>query len=478
MLAAHFQGLRAQTVKPQLEPGQLAQLFPSEAPSEPQDWSAILAAIGTKILPGVTHWQHPRFLGYYPASSSLPAVLSELIIAALGSVGLQWSANPIGTELECVVMDWIARMIHIDQSSPFLHKSGRGGGLIQNTAGDALVAVMVAARIWKHHQIQAYDNALPLGAGEREALFYADSSRLVVYASDQTHFSGPKAVRVAGMRLHTLPAQRLADGNYGITAQQVMDAMGADRAQGLIPCCVQLNFGSTNTCGSDDLASFAGFADAARVWVHVDAAYAGASLILPQFKERAQQLQAIATSFNFNGSKWFLCGFDSAFLYVRDRHLLKDVFAATGDYLDVVQGEDIYNPEFKDWAVPLGRRFRALRIWAVIEYFGIKGIQAFLSAALEQADWLRRHIRASQHYELLVETDLGLVCMKLKESAPMSTEEVIAHLQSTAGGSFLVYPSLLGGQPFIRVAIGGTQTTQRDIEEFWKACLKWDRPCA
>ena len=473
-LSERFKSLEDSNIKPDLKPGELASNFSSNAPLEPQKFASLIEDLENKIMPGVTNWQHPRFLSYYPATSSLPAILSELIIASIGSVGLQWSANPIGTELECVVMDWITKMLHADSDSPFLHTSGLGGGLIQNTAGEALVVIMTSARIHKHLQLKNVESMESLTEDEQEAIFYQDSSKFVIYMSDQTHFSGPKAARVAGIRVRTIKAKILEDGNYGIDAEQVRKAMHEDRDNGLIPCAVQLNYGSTNTCGYDDINSFKDFTQQENIWLHVDAAYAGASLILPQFKEQSKVLQSIATSFNFNGSKWFLCGFDSAFLYVRDRKLLKDVFAASGDYMDSVESEETYSPEFKDWAVPLGRRFRSLRIWMVLEYFGVKGIQNFLQVTIDQANWLRNNINNSKDFELTVNNNLGLVCFSPKDSS--NTDDLVAYLQTEKANqpAFLLYPSQINSKPFIRVALGGTNTEFNDVEAFWSACEQWE----
>jgi len=468
-----FNLLESSSIKPDLKPGDLATRFSSTAPQTAQGFDNLINDLETKIMPGVTHWQHPRFFSYYPGTSSLPAVISELLIASIGAIGLQWGANPIGTELECVVMDWIVKMLQATDDSPFLHTSGLGGGLIQNTAGESLVVIMTAARINKHLQLTGAESIDSLTALEQDTLFYQDSSKFVVYMSDQSHFSGSKAARVAGIRVHTVKAKILDDGNYGIDCEQVRLAMDEDRDNGLIPCAVQLNYGSTNTCGYDDIDSFQGFAEQENVWLHVDAAYAGASLVLPQFREKSLVMQSIATSFNFNGSKWFLCGFDSAFLYVRDRKLLTAVFAASGDYMDSIESEEVYSPEFKDWSVPLGRRFRALRIWMVLEYFGVEGVQEFLQLAIDQGDWLRHRIDESDDFTLTVENDLGLVCFSPKDSN--KTGDLIAYLQNDNNDNpgFLLYPSQINGEAFIRVALGGVNTSFNDVESFWKTCEQW-----
>ncbi len=474
LLTRHLQGLEERAVKPAAEPGAFATHFSPEAPSQSLDLAVLLRTLSEHILPSVTHWQHPRFFAYYPSTASIPAIVSELIIATLGSVGLQWSANPAGTELECIVMDWIMKLLHAKQDSPFLHSSKRGGGVIQNTAGEAIAVIMVAARIEKHRLLAQGTSQGPLTDEQRERLFWQDSSSFVVYTSDHTHFSGPKAVRVAGMRLHKIAAQKLAHGNYGINAAQVKSAMEQDRAQGLRPCAVLLNYGSTNTCGWDDLESFLEFREDEQVWVHVDAAYAGSSLILPEYKERSQILQDIATSFNFNGSKWFLCGFDSAFLFIRDRNLLKNAFAAGAEYMADAKLEEVYNPEFKDWSIPLGRRFRSLRIWLVLSYFGRSGLENYLRQTIAAADWFRRKISESSFLEEIVTTELGLVCFTLKSNEADETDRFLSRLEAISrhGETFLIYPSQLGHRRFLRLAIGSVQTKIADLELLWLACLE------
>ncbi len=472
ILTQHLRSWNQTPVRSQHLPGALAKDISPAPPNEAKDIEDILHIFQKQILPAVTHWQHPRFFSYYPASTSIPAIISEMLMASIGSVGLQWSANPAATELECVVMDWLLDLLNSPLQSPYRHSSKQGGGLIQNTAGEAMAIIMVAARIDAHKKRLAEE--LKGGTISMEDLYWQDSSKLVVYMSDQTHFSGPKAVRVAGMRTHKIKAQRLANENFGITSDQVRQAMEADRQQGLIPVCVFLNYGSTNTCGYDDLESFKGFRDEENIWLHVDAAYAGPSLILPEFKERSLLIQEISTSFNFNGSKWFLAGFDSAFLFIRDRRLLKQVFTADGDYLARVEDEQVYNPEFKDWSIPLGRRFRSLRIWMVLCYFGRDGLRSFLRKTIAQADYARRFIDASEHLTQVVKTELGLVCFRLKSESREKREAFIRRIEelSENGTNFLLYPSMLEGESILRLALGGVHTEQRDIDYILDICQK------
>lgn len=440
---------------PKVEAGKLASAFDREAPSTASPYKDILHKLETKVFPGVMSWQHPLFMTYYPSSSSVPAVLSELVVARLGSVGLQWASNPIATELEVVIMDWVAKFLGLGQA--FHHSSGLGGGLIQNTAGDAMLNVMLSARVHAHRQMQP--------ALAWEDAFHQDSSSFVVYMSDQVHFSALKATRLAGMRARQLPADR-ENGNFALQPSVLRRAMDEDLAQGLKPIALILTYGSTNTCGVDDPAAFRKFAD--ELWIHVDAAYAGAAWALDEFKPVAQVVSEVATSVNVNGSKWFLCGFDSAFLWTRDRNLQLGAFSASASYLaDVSESqESIYNPEFKDWSVPLGRRFRALRVWMVFEYFGSSGLRSYLQKTIDQANWLRDCIQKHPAYEQPVLTQFGLVCMRCVTDA--ATKELCNYLQQHGFGVML---SQLGGRPMLRVALGGSSTEQEHVEELWQHML-------
>ena len=299
LLCLHFKGLRSKPCQPKdLAPGDIARAFGSSAPTAARSFDCILSDISSVIFPGLTHWQHPRFMGYYPSTSSAPAILAETLIAGAGVVGLQWASSPAATELEVVVMDWLARACGI--AGDFLHTSGVGGGLIQNTAGEALVTVYIAARCVCYMQVacmlaacclyvaaymfhvrcraclphvrcmlhvacrvrkqrQLLFGARPgeaLGEEKREESFYADSSRLVCYMSTETHFSGVKAARIAGMRhVRLKPRLNSADGSYGLDADDLRRQIEEDIALGLVPTLVQLNYGTTNTSSVDSVAA-------------------------------------------------------------------------------------------------------------------------------------------------------------------------------------------------------------------------------
>ncbi|CAJ1439955.1 unnamed protein product [Effrenium voratum] len=433
-----------------LEPGELAQQFETSAPEEPRDYGQILQKLEAQVFPGALSWQHPKFMAYYPSSTSVPAILAETVIASIGSVGLQWKSNPIGTELEVVVMDWVAKFLGIGPA--FHHSSQVGGGIIQNTAGESMLNIMICARVRAHRRANPELS--------REEAFYQDSSKMVAYLSDQAHFSAEKACRLAGLRVRKVAAR--LEGNYTLNPSDVKAAMEKDRAAGLQPTALILTYGSTNTSGCDDVKAFKDLAED-DLWIHVDAAYAGAAWSLDQFRQDAQAVSEVVTSVNMNGSKWFLCGFDSAFLWVRDRKLLLDVFSASGVFMADVEDMSIYNPEFKDWSVPLGRRFRALRIWMVFEYFGTSGLKSYIRQAVDQASWLRSKIEESEHFEQPVQTVFGLVCLRSVHGDEV-TRQLAAHLAAQGYG---LAPTKIADRDALRVALGATSTTQADVEKLW-----------
>lgn len=303
-----------------------------------------------------------------------------------------------------------------------------------------------------------------------EDAFYQDASSYVVYTSDQAHFSAEKACRLAGLRCRRVKATLdEADKNFTLRPSDVQNAIEKDRAAGLQPLALILTYGSTNTSGTDDVASFKQLAEEEKLWVHVDAAYAGAAWSLEEFRKDAQAVSDVVTSVNMNGSKWFLCGFDSAFLWVRDRKLLLDVFSASDAFMADVEHTSIYNPEFKDWSVPLGRRFRSLRIWMVFEYFGTNGLRSYIRDAIDQASYLRQRIEESPHYEQPVNTKFGLVCVRSTKGEE-ATKALANHLQAQGYG---IVPSKICGAEALRIALGGASTTKAIVEELWQEMVKF-----
>lgn len=483
------------TARVSYHPGDCAKKFPVTAPEQGRDIDDLLKDIKENILPYQTNWNHPKFMAYYPSSTSTAAILGDTLCAGLGNVGLQWYANPVGTELEVVVMDWLANLVLGGDGTHFLHSSGQGGGIIQGTAGEALVTVVAAARMAKLRELQQAggqaDSAYTSLIGQDDSFYetpedtfhHPDTTKLVFYTSSHAHFCVPKACRVAGVRLRRVkPSIRSATGNYGLVPGDIAAVIEEDVQNGLIPAGIILNYGTTNTCGYDVIGGFQELKEKYNLWLHCDAAYAGPALLLPEKQGTiGAEIKEVCTSFNFNGSKWFMAGFDSAFLFVADRRLFTSTMGASAAFMMKAQAGDLYAPEFKDWSIPLGRRNRALRIWMVMSHFGTEGMHEFLRNGIFCADALRIALETRpDKYRLPVKTDLGLVCFQLLDregrtskkkkgkERPANKEthaDLCEHLSEI--GNFFIVPSELNGEPLIRVALGGVLTEPDHVEELF-----------
>lgn len=484
IIKEHINSLPSQEVIPlSLKPGDCSKLFPDTVPEDGVPMEQLLDEVKTKIFPNACHWQHPQFYAYYPAATSTPAIISEVLVSSIGSVCLQWISNPIATELEVLVMDWMCKMIGV--GGDFLHTSGKGGGMIQGVAGEAILNIISCAKYQKVKEITHGEDA-KISEDDRNELFFSELiPKLVVYMSEDSHFCIPKACRINGVRFRKLATTMQEDGNYGLSASTVTTAIEDDMKIGRIPCAVVLNYGTTNTCGYDPVGEYKELVEKYKIWLHVDAAYAGPSMILPEFQEKiAKPLTEIATSFNFNGSKWFLSGFDSAFLYCRDKKLLIQTNSITGDYMHQVKEDDgsdihnpakVYAPEFKDWSIPLGRRFRALRIYMVLFHFGVKGMQKFLRNGIALGDHMRSKLSEHpQHFGFPIKGDLGLICFQVlnKEKKP-DKERTIGLAEYLRSKNFFLFPSVLKGESIIRVASGGVLQTTAHIDGMLKLIMEY-----
>ncbi|CAK1365164.1 Aromatic-L-amino-acid decarboxylase [Cercospora beticola] len=364
----YYSDIAERPVLPSIEPGYLPKLLPDTAPEVGEQWTDIQQDIERTIMPGITHWQHPKFMAYFSASSTYPGMLGEMWSAALTAPAFNWICSPAITELETVVLDWMAKIIALPQE--FLSK-GQGGGVIQGSASEAIVTVMVAARErWVRRQI------------EREGLTDAEDiedrscelrGKLVALASDQAHSSSQKAATIAGTRFRSI---RTRHGEaYALKGQDLRKKVEELQAKGLHPYYLTVSIGATGVCAVDDFESIAEVArDYPDIWIHCDAAYAGAALVLPEYQHLSKQMSMV-DSFNFNMHKWLLTNFDASCLYVQKRRDLTDALSITPSYLKNEYTESGLVTDYRDWQIPLGRRFRSLKIWFVLRTWGVKGLQ-------------------------------------------------------------------------------------------------------
>lgn len=446
----------------QVKPGDVAAQLPLAPPAQPgdhQEWDAIRRDLDQIILPGLTHWQSPRFFGFFPANISGPGVLGELLSAGLGVQGMLWLTSPACTELETRVLDWLAQML---QLPPQFHSNGSGGGVIHGTASEAALVALVAAR----HRLRTLHRD------------HADiASRLTIYCSQQAHSSIVKAAIIAGFSSGPEDRARVrlidVDANGRLRPDLLQHAIATDIAAGLVPGFVCASVGTTGTTAIDPIPEIAKviLAHAPHCWLHIDAAHAGAAAICPEFRHILDGIEN-ADSFCFNPHKWLLTNFDCDCFYVRERRVLIDSLSITPEYLRNAASDSGEVFDYRDWQVPLGRRFRALKLWFVIRHYGVSGLQSFIRHHIDLATQFESWVRADHRFELVAPRTLNLVCFRLKNPSNLPDRNKDLLTVINAGGRIYLthtaLPPSMGGHPCVlRMAIGGTHTTLPHVQEAW-----------
>lgn len=416
IVANYYDTLEERPVLPDVKPGYLRPLLPQGPPEEGEAWDKIQADIDRIIMPGLTHWQSPKFMAFFPCNSSYPAMIGDMYSGAFNAAAFNWICSPAVTELETVMMDWLSNLIGLPEC--FLSSSENGGGgIIQGTASEVIVTAVVAAR---ERIIRRRLADMPEG---EEKLDKAAEMRgkLVAMGSEHAHSSTQKAAIIAGTRFRTVSAPK--DTNYSVSAAALRKTIEECKAKGLEPFYFTATLGSTGTCAVDDLAGIAKLAkEYPDIWIHVDAAYAGSALVCPEYQHLCPPIASF-DSFNFNLHKWLLVNFDCSAFFIKRRKDLIDTYSITPSYLRNEFTESGLVTDYRDWQIPLGRRFRSLKVWFVLRTYGVNGLRAFI----------RKHIKLGEHFaDLLrsrhdifsITTDpaFGLVTFQIKPSSPKSSD--------------------------------------------------------
>ncbi|XP_010623179.1 aromatic-L-amino-acid decarboxylase isoform X2 [Fukomys damarensis] len=400
-MADYLEGIESRPVYPEVEPGYLQTLIPSSAPEEPEAYEDIVRDIERIIMPGVTHWHSPYFFAYFPTASSYPAMLADMLCGAIGCIGFSWAASPACTELETVMMDWLGKMLQLPDA--FLAgNAGEGGGVIQGSASEATLVALLAARTKVTRRLQA---SFP------ELTQAAIMEKLVAYSSDQAHCSVERAGLIGGVKLKAIPS----DGNFAMSTSALQEALERDKANGLIPFFVVATLGTTNCCSFDNLLDVGPLCNKEDVWLHIDAAYAGSAFICPEFRHLLDGVE-FADSFNFNPHKWLLVNFDCSAMWVKQRSDLTGAFKLDPVYLKHSHQDSGLITDYRHWQIPLGRRFRSLKMWFVFRTYGVKGLQAYIRKHVQLAHEFESLVRQDPRFEICMEVTLGLVCFRLKGS--------------------------------------------------------------
>jgi aromatic-L-amino-acid/L-tryptophan decarboxylase len=444
-IAEYQRRVESLPVLSKVAPGQIRALLPPAAPSQGEPFDAILSDVEKLILPGITHWQSPNFFAFFPANNSGPSILGEVLSAGLGVQGMLWATSPACTELETHTLDWLADMAGLPAR---FKSSGAGGGVIQDSASSAVLCALVAAR-------------------ERATRFESNrhgcNGRLAAYASTQAHSSVEKAVKIAGLGRENLRLIE-ADDCFAMRADELARRIALDRKAGLLPCFVSATLGTTSSNGFDPLPEIGRLCRREGVWLHVDAAMAGAASICPEFGHLFAGLE-LADSYAFNPHKWMFTNFDCDCFYVADRAALINSLTVLPEYLRNQATESGAVIDYRDWQVPLGRRFRALKLWFVIRYYGVEGLRHYIRQHIELAQEFAQWVQTSADFELAAPAPLNLVCFRHKAGNDFN-RRLLDRLNG-AGRLYLTH-TVLNGRFALRFCVGQTNTQARHVRRAWE----------
>lgn len=422
-------------------PGWVREQLPDAPPERGEAWDRVLADLDAVVVPGLTHWQSPRFFAYFPANASGPAMLGDLVSAGLGVQGMSWSTSPACTEVETHVCDWLLDLLGLPAR---FRSDGPGGGVIQDSASSATLCVLVAAR----------DRAVARGAE------FAD---LRVYVSDQTHSSVEKDARVAGLGVDQLVSVD-TDDTHAMRADALADAMAADREAGHVPFLVVATVGTTGSTALDPVSAITEAAAPFGAWVHVDAAFAGSAAVCPEFRFVTDGADLV-DSWSFNPHKWLFTNFDCSVLWVADRRPLVEALSVSPEYLRNQASESGEVIDYRDWQIPLGRRFRALKLWFVIRHYGAEGFAHHVRRHVDLARGFRDRVEADDRFEPAAPTPLSLVCLRHVDGDE-ATQRVIDGVNDS--GKAFVTHTRLDDRLVMRVCVGQTWTEQRHLDDLWE----------
>ena len=433
-------------VKSQVQPGEIYAQIPTKLPDTGVSIDTIFQDFQDKIIPGITHWQSPNYYAYFPANVSPPSILAEMLMSTMGAQCMKWETSPAAAELEERVMEWLRDAMGIPTSWE---------GVIQDTASTATLAALLCARE-RHSNYQVNEKG------------FAGFTNYRVYCSTETHSSIEKGVKIAGLGKKNL-VKIAVDDDMAMRPDLLKKAIEEDIASGYHPLSIVVAIGTTGTTAIDPLDAIGDIAEEHNIWLHVDAAYAGSALLLPEFHWMIKGIEK-ADSFVFNPHKWLLTNFDCTAYFVKDTQALVNTFAILPEYLKTRTDGQVNN--YCDWGVPLGRRFRALKLWFVLRYYGLEGLQEILRAHMEMASWLEEQVREAPDFELLSPRSLNLVCFHYKPAHldDISTinriNEQLLHQLNDSGKIFLTHTKIRGVYT-LRIVIGQTTVQQRHIETAW-----------
>jgi aromatic-L-amino-acid/L-tryptophan decarboxylase len=444
-IADYYARIESFPVLSQVEPGQIRASLPADPPLKGESFPAILADIEKLILPGITHWQSPNFYAYFPSNASGPAILGDLLSSGLDVQGMLWATSPACTELETHVLDWLVDLLDLPQK---FRSTSSGGGVIQDTASSASLCALLAAR----------ERATNFASNR-----YGCDGKLVAYTSSQAHSSLEKGAQVAGIGRDNLRLIEV-DEAFAMRPDALARQIEEDRRAGLVPFFVCATVGTTSSNAIDPVPEIGHICREHKLWLHVDAAMSGTAALCPEFRHTHAGLE-FADSYCFNPHKWMFTNFDCDCFYVADRKALIQTLSVLPEYLRNQASETGAVIDYRDWQIPLGRRFRALKLWFVIRHYGVEGLQHHIRRHVELAQQFAGWVGNDDRFEMAAPVPLNLVCFRHKGGD--SSNQTLMDRLNRSGDLYLTH-TRLNKHLTLRLCVGQTNTTSRHVEKAWK----------
>lgn len=433
-------------VQPSVEPGAVRAALPEHPPAEPEPWTDVMADVERIIVPGITNWQHPGWFAYFPANVSYPSILGELLSAGLGVQGMSWVTSPACTEVETLMLDWMQELLGLPDH--FRSTSETGGGVIQGSASEATLVAILSAR---HRATRGAINA------------DGDTSKLVAYSTDQSHSSIEKGLRIAGVgtdRLRAVPH----DDDFAMQPDALRRMVDADVAAGLVPFFVNANHGTTSSMAFDPTAEIAAVCSDHGIWLHVDGAMSGIAALAPEFRWVNAGID-LADSYCTNPHKWMGVNFDCTTYWTADRASLLGALSILPEYLRSAAAESGAVIDYRDWQIPLGRRFRALKLWFTIRMDGIDSFRSRIRRDVALTQELAARANEHERFDVVAPHPLNLLCLAHIDGDE-ATDALIE--RANASGTSLFTRTVLDGRSVLRISIGSHTTRAEHVDAAWK----------
>ena len=451
-IARYMEEIERYPVLSQVGPGWVRGRLPRHAPEHGEPFADVLRDIDEIVVPGLTHWQSPNFFAYFPANASGPAILGDLLSSGLGVQGMLWATSPACTEIETHVLDWLVDLLGLPDR---FRSTAMGGGVIQDTASSSTLTALLAAR---ERASAGAVNEHGVGFGPVPG----GGSRMTVYTSRHAHSSIEKAVKIAGLGRDNLRLVAV-DSGHAMRVDALEAAIAADRAAGATPVMVCATVGTTSSGAVDPVRAIGEVCRREGTWLHVDAAHAGSATICPEHRGLHDGVEH-ADSYTFNPHKWLLTNFDCNCFWVADRAALIDALSVLPEYLRNRATESGDVIDYRDWHVPLGRRFRSLKLWFVIRHYGAEGLRAHVRTSVELAEWFAAQVQASEEFEMAAPVSVGLVCFRHR--AGDAFNQALMDRLNESGVLYLTH-TRLDERMVLRLAVGVPSTRREHVEAAW-----------